>query len=144
MAETKMIIDGKGAILGRLSSRVAKLLLLGREVSILNAQRVLMSGSLQVAKAKYLHRLTQKHKADPNRSPKWPKDPSMLLKRIIRGMLPKKTLRGREALRRLRVYAGVPKEFEGAKPMTFPEFSGESKQKAFTLLSLCKEVGYIG
>ncbi|MEM2963581.1 MAG: 50S ribosomal protein L13 [Candidatus Anstonellales archaeon] len=142
MLREKLTIDAKNTILGRLASKVAKYLLLGREVFIVNAEQALISGSLQKAKEKYLKRLTQKHKADPSRSPKWPKEAHRLLKRIIRGMLPKKTSRGKSALKRLKVFMGIPKELENEKFLTFSEFLGLSKRKTFSLLDLCREIGY--
>jgi large subunit ribosomal protein L13 len=35
------------------------------------------------------------------------------MKRTVRGMLPHKTKRGRDAMTRLKIYVGVPSEFEG-------------------------------
>ena len=37
----------------------------------------------------------------------------MILKRTVRGMLPHKMRRGSDALSRLRVYVGIPREFQG-------------------------------
>jgi large subunit ribosomal protein L13 len=42
-----------------------------------------------------------------------PKTPFRFVKRVLRGMLPYKTLRGRSALKRVKCYNLVPEEFKG-------------------------------
>ncbi|PIN82848.1 50S ribosomal protein L13, partial [Candidatus Micrarchaeota archaeon CG11_big_fil_rev_8_21_14_0_20_47_5] len=144
-AESEMVvIDAKDVILGRMCAKAAKLLLLGKTVSMVNAEQAAMSGKLFVAKEKYLHRLTQKHKADPNRSPKWPKEPAMLVKRILRGMLPYRSQRGRDAYKRLRIYEGVPPELENAKKIRYDDFDASRQDRRFSILSLCRELGFNG
>ena len=49
---------------------------------------------------------------DPIHGPFLPKTPDRLVKRIIRGMLPNKQERGREALKRIRCYIGTPENFK--------------------------------
>ncbi|MCX8198169.1 MAG: 50S ribosomal protein L13 [Candidatus Micrarchaeota archaeon] len=132
-----VVIDAKGAVVGRLGARVAKLLLSGQQVEIINADKAVMSGSLSAAKEKYFSRRSQKNKRNPDESPKWPRVPHLLLRRIIRGMLPWKSRRGREAYRRLRVVSG---ELEG-KSQAIKEASSEGKQGTFTLSQLCLELG---
>ncbi|MCG2895416.1 MAG: uL13 family ribosomal protein, partial [Vulcanisaeta sp.] len=46
--------------------------------------------------------------------PKIPRKPDRILRRVIRGMLPRKSGRGREALRRVRVFMGVPPQYVNA------------------------------
>jgi large subunit ribosomal protein L13 len=131
-------IDASGAVVGRLSARVAKLLLAGQQVEIVNADKAIMAGSLAATKEHYLSRRGQKNKRTPEDSPVWPRAPHLLLRRIVRGMLPHKSRRGREAYRRLRVVVGAP---EGAKAQKIPEASGEAKRASFTLQELCIELG---
>ncbi|MEM4633731.1 MAG: 50S ribosomal protein L13 [Candidatus Anstonellaceae archaeon] len=132
-----VLIDAKDAVVGRLGARVAKMLLSGQEVEIMNADKAIMVGSLPAAKQKYFSRRSQKNKRNPDESPKWPRVPHLLLRRIIRGMLPWKSKRGKEAYRRLKVVSG---ELEG-KPQKIPESFREKKGGSFTLSDLCLELG---
>ena len=131
-------IDASGAVVGRLSARVAKLLLANQQVEIINADKALMAGSLSATKEHYLSRRTQKNKRTPEDSPVWPRVPHLLLRRIIRGMLPHKSRRGRDAYHRLKVVMGAP---EGVKATKIPESSGDKKRVTFTLAELCVELG---
>ena len=40
-----MIIDGEGLVLGRLASKVSQLILAGESVTVLNAEKIIISGS---------------------------------------------------------------------------------------------------
>ena len=137
-----IVVDGKGKIFGRLASKVSKMALLGQEVALVNAQEIIMSGNLQTAKEDYLLQLTQKHKADPTHSPKWPRVPYMFVKRLIRGMLPYKSQRGRDAFKRIRAYNDFPESLKKEAIKEFPSFDGSGQKKQFSILALCRELGY--
>lgn len=110
-----MIFDADGAVLGRLASRTAKALLAGEEVVILNADRSVITGNPQFVKQKYLKKLGI---GSPQHGPHFPKRADMIVRRAVRGMLPYKKEKGLAALRRLRVYSGVPAGIVGEiKPM---------------------------
>jgi large subunit ribosomal protein L13 len=50
--------------------------------------------------------------------PYFPKRPDRILKRTVRGMLPYKRTRGKEAMANLKIYVGIPTEFEEAELTT--------------------------
>lgn len=131
-------IDAQDAVIGRLGARVAKLLLAGQQVEIVNADKALMVGSLDAAKEKYLSRRSQQNKRNPDESPHWPRAPHLLVRRMIRGMLPHKSKRGRDAYHRLHVLVGAP---EGTKATKVPEASSEKKHGTFTISELCLSLG---
>lgn len=116
MAENKIIIDGEGAILGRLATFVAKEALGGKEIIIFNSEKVIITGNKQNILKKYkglrdLGGTTQK-------GPYFPRQPFLILKRAIRGMLPShREGVGREAFKRVKCFEGLPKEFEKEKAM---------------------------
>ena len=132
-------IDASGAVVGRLCARVAKLLLANQQVEIINADKAVMAGSLSAAKEHYLSRRGQKNKRTPEDSPVWPRVPHLLLRRIVRGMLPHKSRRGRDAYHLLKVTQGMP---EGAKATTIKEASSSSKHGMFTLSELGESLGH--
>ena len=133
-----VVIDAKGAVVGRLGARVAKLLLAHQPVEIVNADKAVMLGTLTAAKEKYASRRHQKNKRNPDESPHWPRSPHLLLRRMIRGMLPHKSRRGRDAYHRLKVCIGAP---AGAKTSKIPEASSEKKHGTFTISELCASLG---
>ncbi len=102
------IIDGDGKILGRTATQVAKLLLSGEEVTIINAEKMLISGHAEEITERYKHKLNLRDKANPEHSPHISRRSDFFVKRVIRGMLPRKQTKGREALKRLTVYIGSP------------------------------------
>lgn len=108
------VIDATDLILGRLASLVAKELLNGEEVIIVNAEECAITGSKESILQKYRERRERKSIVNPRRhGPHYPRRPDGILRRAIRGMLPYKKDKGRRAFKRLRVYVGTPKEFEG-------------------------------
>lgn len=116
-----MIIDGEGLVLGRLASKVSKKLLEGETITVLNADKIVISGTKEWAYARYKQRIDRASISNPRRmGPKYPRRPDDIFRRTVRGMLPYKKTKGREAFKSLKVYVGVPKEFqdqEALKPL---------------------------
>ncbi len=106
------VIDAENAVLGRLASEVAKMLMKGEKVIVVNAEKAIIGGSRDYIFQKYKQRVDRADRANPRRGPKFPRRPDLLLKRTVRGMLPK-TNRGRNILRNLKVYMGIPPEYDG-------------------------------
>lgn len=111
-----VVYDAKDKVLGRIASTVAKELLNGRKVAVVNAEYAFITGSKRGIAARYRTRLNLQEKENPEHSPYWSRRPDMLVRRIIRGMLPyHKKPSGKSAYKRLRVFVGVPKELNGFK-----------------------------
>lgn len=106
------VIDADRLIMGRLSSLVAKRLLNGEEIVILNAEKCLITGSPKQIYSRYFD---ARARGKIRKGPHFPRMPDRIIKRTVRGMLPYQQPRGREALKRLRVYIGVPREFRDVK-----------------------------
>lgn len=132
-------IDGTNLVLGRAGSQIAKKLLQGEQINLVNAENMIISGNRMDIIERYLMRRRAQNKGTPERSPSWPRVPNMLVRRIIRGMLPWKKTRGKEAYRRLFVYTGNPKKLE-AKKMN--EFEFRSAGRRMTVSELCRNLGY--
>ncbi|MGC8538879.1 MAG: 50S ribosomal protein L13 [Candidatus Micrarchaeia archaeon] len=137
------VIDGKGKILGRVASTVAKMLLNNKKVALVNAGEILISGHPESIVQKYKQRIELKDKANPEHSPYWPRRPDMLVRRIIRGMLPYKKAKGKNAYKLLRVYAGLPESLKNAK---FYELNTKSAnqifEKTMSINELSEKLGY--
>lgn len=113
MTETKetLIIDGAGAVLGRLASTAAKQALLGKQVIIVNCEHVLITGARRntiIAEWQQAARRGGFSLKGPN-LPK--RNPERMVKRTIRGMLSYKQQRGLQAWKRIRCYIGMPDEY---------------------------------
>jgi large subunit ribosomal protein L13 len=137
-----VVVDGEGIVFGRLATQIAKTVLNGEEVQLINAEQLLLSGSRKVIIERFKARRKLQNKGTPERSPKWSKVPHMLVKRMIRGMLPHKTARGRSAFKKLMVYTGNPKKLTPEEK--FRKFSVKSGVKAMKILDLCRMIGYSG
>ncbi len=99
------IIDGKDLILGRLGSNVAKRLLLGESIRIVNCKDVVILGRKTYLVEKYKTKITNKVILQ---GPYYSRSPSDIVKRAFRNMVPYKNQRGAEALKRLKCYNSVP------------------------------------
>lgn len=109
----QIIIDGEGAVLGRLASFAAKQALGCKKVDIVNADKVIIVGNKVSIIENYLWK---KDLGSSNlNGPFVHANPEKILKRTIRGMVPYKQERGRRAWKRVKCYNGIPKEFEGKK-----------------------------
>lgn len=105
METKKMIYDGKGAILGRLGSVVAKDLLKGKYVELINCEEILVSGDKKLFVQKLLAKLKM-GRGSSLKGPKYIRQEDRLVKRIIRGMLPWDRPKGRDAYKRFKCHIG--------------------------------------
>ncbi|KXS40149.1 50S ribosomal protein L13 [Methanolobus zinderi] len=134
------IIDADGLIMGRLASTVAKRLLDGEEIDIINADKAVISGSKLSTIKEYDEMLKI---GSREFGPYFPRKPDRILKRTVRGMLPYKRSRGKDAMARLKIYMGVPEEFKDREMTTVPEadMNRLSSNKYITLGRVSKKLG---
>ena len=95
------------AIIGRLSSVIAKQLIEGENVAVVNVEKSVISGSRKFTISNYD---AKTKRGDVYKGPFFPRTPDGIFRRTVRGMLPMKKPKGRNAYRRLRAYIGVPEE----------------------------------
>jgi large subunit ribosomal protein L13 len=132
-----VVLDASGQVLGRFCSLVAKRLLQGEEIVIINAEKAVITGSRDSILAEYRKR---RQIGSQRKGPYYPKRADRILRRTVRGMLPYQRPKGREALKRLRVYIGVPGGLT-EKPET-PGASVEGKTTTYiTLEELSRLLG---
>ncbi len=137
---TITFVNAEGQIVGRVCSKVAKLLLNGEEVIILNAEKAVFSG-------KKKSKIAEAHKflevGAPMRGPFHYRRPDRFLRKTVRGMVPFKQPKGKNAYKRLKVFMGVPLEFKDRKMITFEDAqSSDLKGPHFTLGEMAKEIGW--
>lgn len=108
------IIDGKGAVLGRLASYAAKQALKGEEIVVLNCEKIIITGNKEDIRENLESQ--RRRVGTTQKGPKVSRSIDKLVKRTIRGMLPEHRWgRGRVAFKKIKCYVGVPKEFEDSK-----------------------------
>ena len=135
-----MIIDGNNLVLGRMATHVAKAILNGEKVEIVNCDKIVISGR----KKDLIERWTAKTKrGEPFHGPFYPRREDMLVRRMIRGMLPWKTPRGKLAFKNIMCYIGVPDHLNGNKFETIKEANVVNVKRA-RYLSIKEISKYIG
>ena len=118
----KIVYDGEGAVFGRLASVVAKDLLKGESVDVVNCEKIIISGDKKLLAKKILAK-REMGSGGSMKGPKYPRVADRLVKRMIRGMLPRDRAKGRDAFRNLKCYVGGKSEkavkLNHRKPMKF-------------------------
>ncbi|WP_435179348.1 50S ribosomal protein L13 [Halorussus sp. AFM4] len=107
--DADVVVDARDCILGRVASKVAQRALDGERVAVINAEGAVITGSEEDVMSTYEKRA----ELGSDSGPYYPKRPDMILKRSIRGMVPYKQDRGREAFENVRVYVGNPFDEDG-------------------------------
>jgi large subunit ribosomal protein L13 len=134
------IINADGLILGRMASIIAKRLLKGEKIIIVNAEKAIISGKrktkIKVAK-KFLE------VGHPKKGPIHYRRPDRIVRKTIRGMLPYKKPKGKYSYKRLKVFIGIPNELKEQRMETLKDASANKLTCSFfTLYQLAKEIGY--
>ncbi len=135
------VIDATGHILGRLSSRIAKRLLNGEKIVVVNAEKAVVTGEKHMVFERYKEKYDRGSK---EKGPYFPRHPEKIFKRTVRGMLPWKSRRGREAYKRLRVFMGVPDELKGRQFEVVEEALLEKVSKTDKYVTIAEISRYLG
>ena len=143
--EGTLYVDATNQIAGRLSSRVAKLLLTGKRVIVVNSEKALISGSRNSVMNQWKERLELSSHVNPIYGPIHPRRPDNILRRMIRGMVPRKKPKGVTAMKRLRVYVGVPADVKGEKLTKFDDAAATRPIPVYvTMMELSRNLGWSG
>jgi large subunit ribosomal protein L13 len=127
------VVDADGLVLGRLATEVARVLRgkhrpifaphtdTGDHVVVVNADKVVLTANKGDGKFAYRHSGYPGGLKSESYASLLEREPEELIRRAIRGMLPKNTL-GRQQLAKLKVYAGPdhPHGAQGPQPLEIP------------------------
>jgi len=134
------IINAEGLILGRMSSIIAKRLLKGEEITIVNAEKAVLSGKKKSRVSEKKEFLEVGH---PKKGPFHYRRPDRIVRSTVRGMLPYKKPKGKQAHKRLKAFIGVPEELKNQKMETLVEANSKKLKCSYFMLSeLAKEIGW--
>ena len=135
-----MIIDAKDAVLGRLSSYVAKQILMGNKVDVINCEEAVVSGKRAATMDNYIRRIDRKA---PVKGPYLYRRPDMFVKRAIRGMLPFKRSRGIDAFKNVRCHIGVPENLRSENASVIENASVSMLQTDYLKVrDICRAIGW--
>lgn len=136
------VINAEDLILGRMASIIAKRLLKGEKIVVVNAEKAVISGKRKSKKVEAKQFLEVGY---PEKGPFHYKRPDRILRRTVRGMLPYKQPKGKQAYKRLKVFIGIPYELKDRKMETIEEAQAKKlKCPYFTVGELAREVGWSG
>jgi large subunit ribosomal protein L13 len=111
------VVDADGLVLGRLSTEVARILRgkhkptfapnvdVGDHVIVVNASKIVLTSDKAEKKMAYRHSGYPGGLKSQNYTELMEKKPTEVIRKAVRGMLPKTTL-GRQMLKKLKIYAG--------------------------------------
>jgi large subunit ribosomal protein L13 len=106
------VVDATGLVLGRAASLIAKRLLGGETIVVVNAEKSVITGSRTQVVAHYT---AARARGSVRSGPHFPRYADRIFRRTVRGMLPHLKTGGKVAYRRLEVHLGVPDAFKNAK-----------------------------
>lgn len=135
-----ILIDATEMILGRMSTRAAKMALLGEEVIIINCEKAYISGKPALVKDEFQIR---RDRGAPLFGPYISRSPDRLLRRTIRGMLPYKQEKGLKAYKRIITFIGVPEKYKDVKAISFDDckISKLPNLKFVSLQNISRHIG---
>ncbi len=140
-----IIIDASEHIAGRLCSYTAKLLLKGKRVIILNCEKAVISGNKASILQEQYDYLKIASVINPKHTPRHPRRPDNIIKRMIRGMVPRREPKGINAMKRLRVYIGVPEEYTNTRAIKIEDAKITRPVAYYTsIYEIAKLIGWRG
>jgi large subunit ribosomal protein L13 len=134
------VVNGEGLILGRMCSKVAKRLLNGEQIIVVNAEKIVISGKRK-SKVAEAHKFLEV--GAPERGPFHSRRPDRIVCKTVRGMVPWRQPKGKNAYKRLKVFLGVPQELKDQKMETIEQANAAKLTGPhFTLGELAIAIGW--
>ena len=139
-----VVVDGTNHIAGRLASNVAKLLLQGQRVTVVNCEKIMMSGARASQIQEYREFLEINSIINVKHGPVHYRRPDTIMAKMIRQMLPfDRKPSGKLAFQRLRTYIGAPKETKPIAKIQFEKALIRRSAANYTELSeICRVIGW--
>ncbi len=118
----EVVIDASGHKLGRVASRIAKMLLNGVNVTVVNVEKAIITGKKQAILERYKFLLSRRQLTSHKEGGVWyPRRPERIFWYTVYRMLPRHNKRWKEALKRLKIYVGVPKSLKNVEKMVIED-----------------------
>ena len=139
-----VVVDATNHIAGRLASNVAKLLLQGQRVTVVNCEKIMMSGKRETQIREYREFLEINSIINYKHGPVHYRRPDTLMAKMIRQMLPfDRKPSGKLAFARLRTYIGAPNDTKPIEKIQFEKALIKKAASNYTpLAELCRVIGW--
>ena len=139
-----IVVDATNHIAGRLSSNVAKLLRQGNRVSIVNCEKIMISGTRANIIKEYREFLEINSIINYKHGPVHYRRPDTIISKMIRGMLPHdRKPSGKLDYSRLRAHIGSPKELKSFEKIQFEKAKIKKSASNYTEMGeLCRVIGW--
>jgi large subunit ribosomal protein L13 len=108
-------------VAGRLASKVAKAIINGERVTVINSQDLVMVGNKKSILEKFTTRVDGAVKSNPHYGPKYDRIPSKIFRRMVRNMLPTKKRAKERIIKQLRVFNTTAKGIDSKEAIIFEE-----------------------
>ncbi|GAB1221353.1 hypothetical protein ENUP19_0245G0009 [Entamoeba nuttalli] len=115
-----IVIDCHGHVLGRVASVVAKNLLLGKKFVLVRCEDLQVCGTLKMRLVQWELYQRKRVNTNPTRGAFHHRSPADMVRKAIRGMLPKNNYRGKLALKNLKCFEGCPAPYDKMKKSSIP------------------------
>ena len=133
------VVDASGLVLGRAASLIAKRLLNGESIVVVNAEQSVVTGSRSLVLGHYT---AARARGSVRSGPHFPRYPDRIFRRTVRGMLPHLKTRGKVAYARLEVFIGVPDALKSSKAETLADARARPALRApMTLADITRLLG---
>ena len=139
-----VVVDATNHIAGRLASNVAKLLLQGQRVTVVNCEKIMMSGKRETQIREYREFLEINSIINYKHGPVHYRRPDTLMAKMIRQMLPfDRKPSGKIAFARLRTYIGAPNDTKPIEKIQFEKALITRAASNYTpLAEICRVIGW--
>jgi len=139
-----VVVDATNHIAGRLASNVAKLLLQGQRVTVVNCEKIMMSGKRETQIREYREFLEINSIINYKHGPVHYRRPDTLMAKMIRQMLPfDRKPSGKLAFARLRTYIGAPNDTKPIEKIQFEKALITRSPSNYTpLAEICRVIGW--
>ncbi|MFX1605576.1 MAG: 50S ribosomal protein L13 [Promethearchaeota archaeon] len=137
------VYDAENMVVGRLGAKAAKAALLGDDIVIVNAEKAIITGKRRTVIEAFKEKFNIRTSYKPSRGPFHERRPDKMVRKMLRGMLPWPTPRGKAAYKRIKVYIGVPEQYADSEKIVLEGAKYRSlKQKYITVADLSHELGW--
>ena len=141
--ENIKVYDAEKMVVGRLGTRVAKDALMGNNVVIVNAEKAIITGNRRSVIEEFKTRRDIRTSSNHTRGPFHERRPDMIVRRMLRGMLPWPRPRGKAAYKRIKVYMGIPEKYLNTERIVLDKSRYRSMKNKFIQVSeLSHELGW--
>lgn len=113
-----IVIDACDLVVGRMASYAAKQALLGNVINIINCECAIFTGKRKSVLEDFRGKFSR---GEFKKGPFISRLADRIVKRVVRGMLPYKQERGRNAYKRVMCYVGVPENLKDAKTISLKD-----------------------